>query len=95
MAEIALDIQLGVESQNKDIEISVSKRRKYMSMSIEKSMTPVPEYDGPYNVVSRLYYGQALPTEGKKMVHDLVVDPVPIHEVSNPMGGITVTIGSL
>ena len=43
VADIALDIQLAVEEQHRDIEITVSKRRKYMAMVIEKSTTPLPE----------------------------------------------------
>lgn len=93
-SQIALDIQLNVEGAEKAIEMAVSKRRKYMAIAVEKSTTPVPEYAGPYTVVSQLFYGQTLETGGKKMTEDLTVDPIPIYEVSNPKGGLTVTIGS-
>ena len=95
MADIALDIQLGVESQDKAIELSVNKRRKYIAMSIQKSTTPIEEYEGPYTAVSQLYYGTTLETSGKRMADNVTIEPIPIHEVSNPKGGVTVTIGSL
>lgn len=95
VAEIALDITLNVESQHRDMEIAVSKRRKYMVMSIEKSTTPLPDYEGPYEVESKLYYGQVLQTKDKRMAQNMVVNPVSIQSVSNPQGGRTVTIGSI
>lgn len=95
VAEIALDITLNVESQHRDMEIAVSKRRKYMVMSIEKSATPLPDYEGPYEVESKLYYGQVLQTKDKRMAQNMVVNPVSIQSVSNPQGGRTVTIGSI
>lgn len=95
VAEIALDITLNVESQHRDMEIAVSKRRKYMVMSIEKSTTPLPDYEGPYEVESKLYYARTLETAGKRMAQDVVVNPIRIQSVSNPYGGRTVTIGSI
>ena len=95
VADIALDISLSVEEQHRDIEISVSKRRKYMAMAIEKSTTPIPEYPGPYSVTPRFYYGHTLETAGKQMVHNVSVEPITIYEVSNPAGGRTVTIGQV
>lgn len=95
MAETALEIRLEVSPQDRDIEIAVSKRRKYMSMTVEKSTTPIADYEGPYEVESRLYYGRALETKNKRMVRNMVINPIPIQSVSNPHGGRTVTIGSL
>ena len=95
MAEIALDIQLSVESQHRDVEISVEQARKRVTMRIEKSTSPVPEYEGPYTAVSGLYYGTVLETEGRRMAANVNIEPIPIHEVSNPQGGVTVTIGNV
>lgn len=93
MAEIALDITLGVEGQHKDIEIAVGRRRKYMTIAVEKNVTPLPEYEGPYDVVPRLYYGQLLETAGKNMRDNVNVDPIPVTTTTNPYGGKTVVIG--
>ena len=91
----ALDISMAVASQDKEMEISVSHRRKYMTLSIEKSTTPLPDYEGPYEVESKLYYGQILQTKNKRMAANMTVNPVSIQSVSNPQGGRTVTIGSI
>ena len=91
----ALDITIAVAEQHRDIELAVSKRRKYMSLAIEKSTTPYPEYEGPYNVEQTLYYGSILETKGKGMLDDVTVNPIRIYEVSNPAGGKTVTIGAV
>ena len=91
----ALDITIGVESQHKNMEIAVSRRGKYMAMSIEKSVTPLPEYEGPYSVTPKLYIGNTLETKGKSMRDNVSVGAIPIFDVSNPAGGRTVTIGSI
>ena len=51
-----------------------------------------PSYDGPYEVTPR-FYEQVLETKEKLMIDDVTVDVIPVHEVTNPAGGITVTIG--
>ena len=91
----ALDITIGVETQHREIELSVSRRRKYMALSIEKSVTPPREYEGPYSVTPKLYIGHTLETKGKSMRDNVSVAAIPIFDVSNPAGGRTVTIGSI
>ena len=95
MSDIALDIQMEIGSQDRTMEMSVNRRRKYMTMAIEKSTTPYPVYDGPYNVEPRFFTGHTLETMNKAMTDNVTVDPIRIYEVSNPAGGITVTIGSV
>jgi hypothetical protein len=51
-----------------------------------------PSYDGPYEVTPR-FYEQRLETKNKLMTDELTVDVIPVNEVMNPAGGITVTIG--
>lgn len=91
----ALDISIAVTSQSREMEIGVSHRRKYMTLSVEKSTTPLPDYEGPYEVESKLYYGQIFQTKDKRMAANMIVNPVSIQSVSNPQGGRTVTIGSI
>lgn len=95
MSDIALDIQMEIGGQDRTMEISVNRRRKYMTMAVEKSTTPYPEYDGPYNVEPRFFTGHTLETRNKAMTDNVTVEPIRIYEVSNPAGGITVTIGSV
>ena len=94
-SEIALDLQIGIETQHKNVEITVRNQHRNLSMQIEKSLTPIPEYEGPYSVVPRFYYAKALNTKGKQMTRNVSVEPIPISEVSNPAGGRTITIGSV
>lgn len=51
-----------------------------------------PTYDGPYEVTPR-FYEQTLETKEKLMTDDVTVEVIPAHEVTNPAGGLTVTIG--
>jgi hypothetical protein len=51
-----------------------------------------PTYDGEYSITPR-FYEQKLETKEKLMTDDVTVDVIPVHEVTNPAGGITVTIG--
>ena len=53
---------------------------------------PYDEYEGPYNVVPR-FREQVLETRDKLMINDVTVEIIPAHEVTNPAGGLTVTIG--
>ena len=53
---------------------------------------PYDEYEGPYEVVPR-FREQTLETKNKLMTDDVTVDVIPVHEVTNPAGGLTVTIG--
>lgn len=89
----ALDITIGIETQHKNIEIAVSKRRKYMTMTVEKSTSPLPEYPGPYNVKPRLYYGNTLETKDYRMTQNVTVEPIPVVTTANPYNGNTVVIG--
>lgn len=51
-----------------------------------------PTYDGSYEVTPR-FYEQVLETKEKLMIDDVTVEVIPAHEVTNPAGGLTVTIG--
>ena len=51
-----------------------------------------PTYDGEYSVTPR-FYEQKLETKEKLMIDDVTVEIIPAHEVTNPAGGLTVTIG--
>lgn len=53
-----------------------------------------PSYSGPYDIIPLAFIDQQLPTEGKVLSRDLVVQEVPYLETSNDSGGITVSIAS-
>lgn len=49
-------------------------------------------YTGAYEVGSSLYE-QKLDTANKRMLKDVLIDPLPTSKITNPSGGYTVTIG--
>jgi hypothetical protein len=51
-----------------------------------------PTYGGPYEVTPH-FFEQTLETNNKLMTDDVTVEVIPAHEVTNPAGGLTVTIG--
>lgn len=48
-------------------------------------------YKGDYAVTPKVDE-QVMPTKGKYMIDDMIVNPIPIFEVSNSSGGTTVYI---
>lgn len=52
-----------------------------------------PEYEGPTTVVSRIGAETVLETAMTTVMSDITVERIPVWEVSNPAGGVTVTIG--
>lgn len=93
MSEAALDIRLVPEENVRDVQISVGKNTKRVTIGIEKSTTPYEKYEGPYEVVPQLYYGTVLETADKVAKRNITVSEIPVQSVSNPAGGQTVTIG--
>ena len=53
---------------------------------------PVDPYTGDY-VVTPTFQVQTLATKHKTMEDDVTVNEIPVAEVSNPAGGLTLTIG--
>lgn len=51
------------------------------------------EYNGEYDVTPLPTVSQILGTRNKVLKHDIVIEPIPYHEVDNYAGGRTVTIG--
>lgn len=94
MADIALDIQIAVDRTAKGIQIDVESNRKDLELSVSKGGgVYYPDYTGDYEVVSDLYDDQTLETKNRRMTDNVTVKPIPIHTVQNPSGGYTVTIG--
>ena len=60
----------------------------------ELSIPPVlgELYDGEYDVIPEGDF-KLLPTQGRYVVDDIIVYPIPYSEVSNLKGGYTATIG--
>ena len=77
--EIPLDVDLSIEGQ---LELTID----------EGGGSPLPYYDGSYQVVPRKIE-QVLDTKNKSMRDDVTVNAINYSEVSNPQGGKTVNIG--
>ena len=54
---------------------------------------PVNPYLGPYEVTPT-FDEQYLETRDHTMTDDVTVHQIPVHRVSNPAGGVTVSIGA-
>lgn len=52
-----------------------------------------PVYEGPVRAASRIGEDQVLPTALTSVMANIEIERIPVHEVSNPAGGTTVTIG--
>ena len=93
ISEAALDISIAISKQDRDLTIGMEKGGRYAVMQIEKSAFIPDEYEGPYEATSKLYYSRFLQTKNKMATENIEIKPIPIYEVANPKGGITVTIG--
>lgn len=75
-------IKIRVTSNNEAIKIGV----------IEGGSGSLPWYKGDYEVTPKTTE-IVLPTKNKSMKEDVTVFQIPYREVTNPQGGLTVTIG--
>lgn len=63
---------------------------------ISGTVTPAPvqeTYDESYDVQTSLVEDIVLNTKGKLLTDDITINKVPVTEVSNVSGGLTLTIG--
>ena len=61
-------------------------------LTVPAAGPPYIPYEGPYEVIPA-FDDQILETAEKTMSDDVVVKEIPVAEVSNPAGGLTLTIG--
>lgn len=84
-------IKISFQETRKNFTFSLAENKLAMNCRFEKAFMPEP-YIGEYEVTPA-FTAQTLPTRGKTMINDLVIDDIPVSEVSNPQDGLTVTIG--
>ena len=77
---------LPMVSENDNGKILIVKEGKWTKDNL-------PTYDGSFVVTPSADNDQTLLTSGKYNESDITVEKIPYTEVSNPAGGITVTIG--
>lgn len=61
--------------------------------AVQVSVMGGTPYDGPYAVTPATYREQVLATKNRSMREDVTVGKIPVYEVSNVTGGLTLTIG--
>lgn len=91
----ALDIQIEVSLEEPDIQIGFDPETPDIQFEIDTDGHNNPPYEGEYVAVSDLHDPVRLRTKGLAMRDDVIVQPIPFYEVSNPAGGMTITIGSI
>lgn len=85
--ESASSFPVTLINNEEDLEVN------FMALQILDGDT-TPYYDGTYIVIPK-FSTQNLNTATKRMRNNVMVRPIPILSISNPQGGMTVTIGSI
>lgn len=86
--------RLRIDTGSETIPLKVGGAGETVHGRVSPPFMPVyPDlYDGPYDVIPS-FAQQVLATASKTMAADVAVEPIPVSEVSNPSGGVTMTIG--
>ena len=79
---------------NVDQIIQVQGLRMPFDLIVHPGVNPIFPYEGEYVVLPDDDEQQVLPTEGKTLFENVIVEPIPYREVGNPVGGYTITIGT-
>ena len=84
-----------IELKNEDVLTLALEPDDVLEIEVANPVAPPMDYyEGPYTFTSALFDTQIFQTEHKCMKNNIQIKPIPIHEVSNPQGGTTVTIGN-
>lgn len=75
-----------------DKEFNKEIRLKAEQVRIVEKAPEYPDYDGPLEVRPASYEQKFL-TKYTVLRNDLTVQQIPVHKVTNPSGGYTITIG--
>ena len=71
------------------VKVSTGNR---VVVKTESGKVSVPAYKGSYEVTPRTSTSITLETSGKRLENDVTVNAVPLYEVSNPQGGVSIYI---
>ena len=88
-------IEIQITPKRPLISINSSGTEKIIDVDIgaPHSGTEYPTYEGPTTVTPEISEMQILQTKKKAVMDDIFVLPIPITEVHNEHGGLTVVIG--
>lgn len=86
--------RLRIDTGSETIPLKVGGTGEAVRAEVSPPFMPVypTPYEGEYTVVPT-FSEQVLETAGKSMRNDVTVEEIPVHRVSNPAGGVTVSIG--
>lgn len=76
---------VNLEEEQVNIDVSFSEKQVIIHSDVEP-------YVGQYEI-EPTFESQVLPTSGKRMLDDLLINEIRVSKVSNPFGGNTVYIG--
>lgn len=76
-----------------DLDITIETMEQELELELETPGYVPPTYEGPYTVTPD-FTNQVLETAEKMMSDDVIVNEIPVAEVTNPAGGLTLTVGS-
>ena len=75
-----------------DLDITIETITDELELELDSSGVIPEPYEGPYTVTP-VFRDQVLETTDLLMTDDITVKEIPVAEVSNPAGGVTLTIG--
>lgn len=85
-------IKVHISSNNQPIHTRLSNSENPINVTFPEPF--IQPYGGPYSLTPKVYE-QEFPTEGKRMLEDIVVEAIPDWRVANTSGGVTITIGGI
>ena len=88
-----IDLDITIETLVQELELELESAGGELELELESPGYIPPMYEGPY-MVTPDFTSQVLETAEKMMSDDVIVDEIPVAEVTNPAGGLTLTVGS-
>ena len=82
-----------LEIEVEDVDYEIELELDFAGEIIASGTAENEVYDGVYTIIPSAIADKVLPTAEKLMENDLTVKKIPYSEVSNNVGGTTVTIG--
>lgn len=92
-----INVPMEVSASLADVTALVASNMAEVPVNIESNYVVGTGdiYTGKTDVTPILYNKQILSTRGKLMPDNVTVRPITILDVSNPYGGVTITIGAI
>ena len=89
---IRVDVEVAESVQQFNLEVAENTFQYDLDVDMRIVASSVADYDGSYVIIPKVE-SQTMPTENKRMAHDVLVREIPYYEVSN-VSGTTVYIAN-